>query len=151
MKSFTKLALAAAVLAVPFMAQADLKSMDDATLSNVTGQAGISISGTFSATVGKVALTQNGNALIQEDISLPSLTISDANPLKIDIITDTFDSKQKLQITLPAITGDIAIGSINLGTYSNGTLTSGKGTNDLGGQVISGLNLAGSTIKVWGH
>ena len=147
MKSFTKLALAAAVLAVPFMAQADLKSMDDATLSNVTGQAGISISGTFTASVDKVAITQGSNALIQEDISLPSLTISDANPLMVDIITDA--GTQKLQLTLPAISGDVVIGNIALGTYdkTNGLVSN----NSLGGQVISGLNLAGSVIKVWGH
>ncbi|HEC0376754.1 TPA: hypothetical protein R1R57_000891 [Pseudomonas aeruginosa] len=39
--------LATAVLAAPLLAHADLKAMDDGALSDVTGQAGISISGTF--------------------------------------------------------------------------------------------------------
>ena len=36
--------LATAVLAAPLLAHADLKAMDDGALSDVTGQAGISIS-----------------------------------------------------------------------------------------------------------
>lgn len=46
--------LATAVLAAPLLAHADLKAMDDGALSDVTGQAGISISGTFQGSVGAV-------------------------------------------------------------------------------------------------
>ena len=39
------------------LAHADLKAMDDGALSDVTGQAGISISGTFQGSVGAVTYT----------------------------------------------------------------------------------------------
>ena len=43
MKGFQKLALAAAIAAAPFAAQAELTAMDDALLSEMTGQAGVTI------------------------------------------------------------------------------------------------------------
>ncbi len=43
MKGFQKLALAAAIAAAPFAAQAELTAMDDALLSDMTGQSGITI------------------------------------------------------------------------------------------------------------
>ena len=49
MKSFKQLALAAAVLSTSFMAQAQMKSMEDAALSDVTGQDGIAITITTTA------------------------------------------------------------------------------------------------------
>ena len=39
MKKIKQLVLASAVLAAPFLAHADLKSMDDSALAGVTGQA----------------------------------------------------------------------------------------------------------------
>ena len=59
MKMFKQLALATAVLAVPFMAQAELKAMDDTALATVTGQDGISISGSFNGTIGSLVYTDN--------------------------------------------------------------------------------------------
>lgn len=64
--------LATAVLAAPLLAHADLKAMDDGALSDVTGQAGISISGTFQGSVGAVTYTDtdtNGGSLRLENIA----------------------------------------------------------------------------------
>src|SRR5690606_40624354 len=47
-----QLALAAAFLAVPFMAQADLRSLDDAALAGSRGQDGISLAGYFHRPIG---------------------------------------------------------------------------------------------------
>src|SRR5690606_28974740 len=49
-----QLALAAAFLAVPFMAPADLRSLDDAALAGISGQDGISIAGDFNGTIGAI-------------------------------------------------------------------------------------------------
>ena len=43
MKGFQKLALAAAIAAAPFAAQAELTAMDDSLLSEMTGQAGVTL------------------------------------------------------------------------------------------------------------
>ncbi|MFN2361305.1 MAG: DUF6160 family protein, partial [Marinobacter sp.] len=43
MKGLKKLALATAVAAAPFAAHAELQAMDDSTMGDVTGQAGVTI------------------------------------------------------------------------------------------------------------
>ncbi len=56
MKGFKKLALVAAISAAPF-AQAELTSIDDAALSDMTGQAGISIDLSAQVSIGSVEYT----------------------------------------------------------------------------------------------
>lgn len=93
--------LATAVLAAPLLAHADLKAMDDGALSDVTGQAGISISGTFQGSVGAVTYTDtdtNGGSLRLENISLPALTIDDTKPLTIDVVTTDIGGKSTQQL-----------------------------------------------------
>lgn len=147
MKSFKQLALAAAVLSASFMAQAELKSMDDASMSDVTGQAGISIAGDFSGSIGNVAYIDDGNKLNLAGISMSGFAIADANPLTVDVIDD--GGVQKLQIGLPAMTGTVTVANINIGgNYAGGTLTGGT---SIGGLAISDINMGGSAIRVWGH
>lgn len=121
--------LATAVLAAPLLAHADLKAMDDGALSDVTGQAGISISGTFQGSVGAVTYTDtdtNGGSLRLENISLPALTIDDTKPLTIDVVTTDIGGKstQQLAIGLPAITGDVTVGAIKVGDTSAASIGS---------------------------
>jgi len=147
MKSFKQLALAAAVLSASFMAQAELKSMDDASMSAVTGQAGISIAGDFSGTVGNVAYIDDGNKLNLSGISMTGFAIADANPLTVDVIND--GGTQKLEIGLPTMTGTVTVANINIGgNYAAGALTGGT---SIGGLAISDINMGGSAIRVWGH
>ena len=56
MKGFQKLALAAAISAAPF-AQAELTSIDDAALSDMTGQSGISIELSAQVSIGSIEYT----------------------------------------------------------------------------------------------
>ncbi len=144
MKSFKQLALAAAVLSTSFMAQAQMKSMEDAALSDVTGQAGISISGNFNQTIGSVTYADydgagaapEANQLTMETIKLQGFNISDTNPIKIDV------ENSKLQISMPEITGTLSVGAIKVG---------GAAAASIGSLAISDINMAGTTIKVWGH
>ncbi|MBX9753570.1 MAG: hypothetical protein K2X80_02360 [Pseudomonadaceae bacterium] len=154
MKSFKQIAFAAAVLAAPFMAQASMTSMDDSALSSVTGQDGISISGNFGGSVGNVKYTDGdtgGGSLNLTNIGFTGFTISDAAPLKIDVITTTIASvaTQQLAITMPTMTGTVTVGGIYVGgTYAAGSTT---GAASIGSLAVSDINMAGTTIKVWGH
>jgi hypothetical protein len=138
--NFKQLVLAAAVLAVPFMAQAGMTSMDDSALSAVTGQDGISISGSFNGSIGKVTYKDSGNSLNLNTITFTGFTILDTAPLMVDVIDGGTGIGQQLQITLPSITGTVEVASINMGTGAS-----------LGGVAISNIDMGGTTVKVWGH
>ena len=140
MMTLKKLALAAAVMAVPFVAQADLKALDDSDLAGVTGQAGISIAGNFDATIGSIVYTDTetgvsdgSNSLSLNTVTLSGFNIDEANPLTVDVVDNT------LEIGLPGINGGVAVDAVKIG---NGTI---------GGVAINGLDMAGSTVKIWGH
>ncbi len=157
MKSFKQLALAAAVLSASFMAQAELKSMDDASMSSVTGQAGISIAGNFSGSIGNVAYLDDGNKLNLNGITLTGFAIADESPLTIDVKSKTINgvATQQLEIGLPTMTGTITVSNINVGgNYTaavGNTPGSLSGGTSLGGLAISDINMGGSAIRIWGH
>ena len=141
-----QLVFASAVLAAPFLAHADMKSMDDAALSGITGQDGISIAGTFNAQIGAITYTDadtDGGALVLQGIHLPSVTIADNAPMTIDVVTTDVAgvATQQLAIGLPTVTGDVTVDAVKVGT----------GGASIGSLTVSNLNLAGSTVKVWGH
>ncbi|MCR4511394.1 DUF6160 family protein [Pseudomonas sp. 32.2.56] len=142
MKTLKQLALATAVLAVPFMAQAELKAMDDSSLSSVTGQAGISISGNFNGSIGKISYIDDGNSLNMETVAFSGFNISDSAPILVDVVSTDIGGTQtqQLQISLPTITGEVSVGAIRLGTGAS-----------IGGLAINDMNMAGTTVKVWGH
>jgi hypothetical protein len=153
MKTLKQLALATAVLAVPFMAQAELKAMDDTALSSVTGQDGISISGSFNGTIGSVVYTDgdtNGGSLRLETIAFTGFNIADNAPVKVDVVTTSITpsgggtavATQQLQISLPTITGQLSVGAIKVG---------GAGAASIGSLAVNDMNMAGTTVKVWGH
>lgn len=143
MKRFNQLALAV-LLTAPLLAQADLKTMDDSALAGVTGQDGISISGSFNGSIGSIVYTDgdtNGGSLRMETVSFDGFDISDDNPLMVDVVTNS-GGTQQLQISLPEMTGQLEVGAIKVGNSSAASL---------GSLAINDLNMAGSTVKVWGH
>lgn len=147
MKTLKQLALAAAVLAVPFMAQADLQMMDDSALATVTGQDGISISGNFNGTIGSIVYTDgdtNGGSLRMETIAFTGFNIADDAPVMVDVVTNDIGgtATQQLQISMPTITGQLSVGAIKVGDTTAASI---------GSLAISDLNMAGTTVKVWGH
>ncbi|NQD93092.1 hypothetical protein HP532_10575 [Pseudomonas sp. CrR25] len=147
MKTFKQLALAAAVLATPFMAQAELNAMDDSALATVTGQDGISISGNFNGTIGSVVYTDGdtgGGSLRMETVAFTGFNIADDAPVMVDVVTTNIggNATQQLQISLPTITGQLSVGAIKVGDTSAASI---------GSLAISDMNMAGTTVKVWGH
>jgi hypothetical protein len=144
MKTLKQLALAAAVLAVPFMAQADLKVMDDSALATVTGQDGISISGNFNGTIGSIVYTDgdtNGGSLRMETIAFTGFNIADDAPVMVDVVTNA-GGTQQLQVSMPTITGQLSVGAIKVGDTTAASI---------GSLAINDLNMAGTTVKIWGH
>lgn len=57
MKGFQKLALAAAIAAAPFAAQAELTAMDDSLLSEMTGQAGVTLDLNLDMSIAEIRYT----------------------------------------------------------------------------------------------
>ncbi|MCP8465692.1 DUF6160 family protein [Pseudomonas sp. ZM23] len=152
MKKIKQLVLASAVLATPFLAHADMKSLDDAALSGVTGQDGISIAGTFNAQIGKITYEDtdaSGGSLVLDGIHLPSVTIADNAPLTVDVVTTSITpsgggtavATQQLQLGLPSITGNVKVDAVRVGETGA----------SIGSLTVSNLNLAGSQVRIWGH
>ncbi|WP_339490671.1 DUF6160 family protein [Pseudomonas sp. EL_65y_Pfl2_R95] len=147
MKIINKFALAATVLVAPLMAQAELKAMDDSALATVTGQDGISISGEFNGSIGSVVYTDNdpaGGSLRLETIAFDGFNISDDAPILVDVVTTSIGGTdtEQLQIGLPAVTGQLSVGAIKVGSTTAASI---------GSLAVSDINLAGTTVKVWGH
>src|SRR5690554_4498579 len=80
MKLFQKSALALAIAAVPFLSVNAMEALDDATLSNMTGQAGVTIEttvdGTQGITIGSIEYTDTGSGATGGG----SLVINGVNP-----------------------------------------------------------------------
>jgi len=57
MKGLKKIALATAVAAAPFAAQAELKALNDSAMGNVTGQAGVTIELETKVSIGQFKYT----------------------------------------------------------------------------------------------
>ncbi|HTN34763.1 MAG TPA: DUF6160 family protein, partial [Marinobacter sp.] len=66
MKGLKKLALVAAIAAVPFAANADLKAMNDTAMSDVTGQAGVTIELETKVAIGQFKYTDEGSFAVND-------------------------------------------------------------------------------------
>ncbi|OZC36664.1 hypothetical protein B9Q17_16755 [Marinobacter vinifirmus] len=69
MKSLKKSALVLAIAGLPFVAQADLKPIDDAQMGSITGQAGVTIELETKVNIGEFRYTDEGSLAIK-DISI---------------------------------------------------------------------------------
>jgi uncharacterized protein DUF6160 len=65
MKGLKKIALATAVAAAPFAAQAELQAMDDSMMGNVTGQAGVTIELETQVSIGQFTYTDEGTFAVK--------------------------------------------------------------------------------------
>src|SRR5690554_5892281 len=61
MKGLKKIALATAIAAAPFASHAGMKALDDTTMGNVTGQAGVTIELETQVSIGKFTYTDEGS------------------------------------------------------------------------------------------
>ncbi len=142
MKGFQKLALVTAIAAAPF-AQAELTSIDDAALSDMTGQAGITIELSTHVSVGDITYTDTdglgtgAGTIVLDTIEFGgALAGSNFDEVKIDIDVDAeaglvihlggTDLEGILDGTNPVDFG-LRVGSVEIGTAAaaNVTLASG--------------------------
>jgi hypothetical protein len=133
MKGLKKIALVVAIAAAPFAANAELKAMNDTAMSDVTGQAGVTIELETKVSIGQFKYTDEGSFAVN-DIVLGGAGVAGAaghtdllDQLKIDIdIADTGNAKIHVG-TLDGLPIDwgMTVGSMNLeGTGGSTTLIS---------------------------
>jgi hypothetical protein len=130
MKTFKKIALVSAIATAPFMAQAELVSMDEALMGETTGQAGVTIEielGAGGIDIGSVVYTDEG-----------SVTLENINIGLAGTITQTVDvnAAGDLEITSTA-PGSVAI---TMGGTEFSALKLGGTNGD--SEIIGDLNLA---------
>lgn len=95
MKGLKKIALATAIAAAPFAANADLKALDDSAMGNVTGQAGVTIELETKVSIGQFKYTDEGSFAVN-DIVLggsgvaggPGTDLLDQLKIDIDVADD---------------------------------------------------------------
>ncbi|MBW0146379.1 DUF6160 family protein [Marinobacter arenosus] len=90
MKGLNKIALATAIAAAPFAANAELKAMNDSAMGNVTGQAGVTIELETKVSIGQFKYTDEGsfavNGIVLGGSGVAGGTGTDLlDQLKIDI------------------------------------------------------------------
>lgn len=164
MKGLKRIALITAVSAVATGAQAEYKVMDDAMMSQVTGQSGISIDLTAEVSVGEIAY-KDGGFIATRDIYLGGATggALDNVTMTVDVAGDAADiaaleaqngitgvGDGDLVIHIGATDGDVQnvdfglyIGEVSLeeSTYNAGQKYAGDlSTNTV---LLSNLSLAG--------
>jgi hypothetical protein len=146
MKTFQKIALVSAIAAAPFAAQAGLVSIEDAEMSNVTGQAGVTVDITIGGTgisVGEIEYTDEGS------VSIQNLTINNVNNLSQTIDVDA--EGNLLMGTTEVTDVQLAIGNSGADTtqFSAVALRSDSGeTTELVNNVKLNIDLGESTTQI---
>lgn len=95
MKGLKKIALATAVAAAPFAANADLKALDDSAMGNVTGQAGVTIELETKVSIGQFKYTDEGSFAVNNIVlggsgvaGGPGTDVLDQLKIDIDVLDD---------------------------------------------------------------
>lgn len=119
MKFLQKATLAAAIAAAPFAAQAELKALDDSTLSATTGQAGVTIEIDIAGdgiSIGEIEYTDEGS------VALENIQINNAD------ITQTIDvdADGNLLLGVSAI-NDLTVAVGNTAKSTDASLASASG------------------------
>lgn len=148
MKFLKKASLAAAIAAAPFAAQAGgMVALDDATMSDVTGQAGVTIEITIGGSgisVGEIEYTDEGS------VSLQNLRVNNVTNLTQTIDVDT---NGNLLLGMTGVNGmTLSLGDTAAdasGQYSAVALRSTAGeTTELVNNLDMTLNLGASTTTI---
>jgi hypothetical protein len=170
MNAFKKLALVAAMSSMAFAASA-MTSVDDADLSQVAGQDGVSIAANLNINIGSFVYTDT-DVSVGGSISFNGIAFTGAVAATLDIISNgTFltdasaanpnsvlgvtggaglsafqPTGDVVKIALPVVDTtkllNISVASIKMGNAS---------TKSFGSIAINKLNMAGTTAYVWAH
>lgn len=130
MKGLKKLVLVTAIAAAPVVANAQLKALNDSTLGNVTGQAGVTIELTSHMTIGQIKYTDDG-----------SLTINNVEVGGAGVTTNGAAAGYGTSLDDAAILIDIAANgdaTIDLGSISGNPIDWGTKVGSIGVQSSDG-------------
>ncbi|KZZ47617.1 hypothetical protein A3759_18250 [Thalassolituus sp. HI0120] len=153
MKFLQKATLAAAIAAVPFAAQAELKAMDDAMMSATTGQAGVTIDMNLAAGTGyedndattNDAAIQIGKITYKDGggVAINNIAIGSTNANTLKQVIDVQDNGQ-LEIVMTTTEAlNVRVGSVHL--QNNGDTVVGE---SLASDVNLNVSLGTTTTKI---
>ena len=167
MNSFKKLALVAAMSSVAFSASA-LTSVDDADLSQVAGQDGVSIAANLNVNIGSFVYTDTDSA--GGSISFNNIKFTGAVAATLDIINNaSFLADASGPSSILGVTGGtglsgfsptgdvvkIALPHVDTAKLLNISVQSirmgNAASKSFGSIAINNLNLAGTTAYIWAH
>src|SRR5690554_6603899 len=114
MKGLKKIALVAAIAAAPLASHAGMKALDDTTMGNVTGQAGVTIELETRVSIGEFTYTDEGSFVVS-DIEIGGANASGLVPGPVPGMATQSDLLDDLKIDIDiAEDGDavIHVGSI---------------------------------------
>lgn len=144
------IAASALMLGMASVANAELSSVSDEALADVTGQDGLTIDMQVKVAIGDIDYTDVGGGAGATDgtLNINTLEINDglgathalSGALDLTGLTVDVDGVNGVEIGLPAITGRISIGGISLGTATS-----------IGSVTITDLNMAGTSVNIRGH
>ncbi|MGK0248800.1 MAG: hypothetical protein ACI910_001533 [Oleispira sp.] len=146
MKFFQKIALVSAIAAAPFAVQADLTPMDDSLMSNITGQAGVTVEisiGGSGISIGEIEYVDEGSVLLQ------NVTLNNVNGLTQTIDVDA--EGNLLMVTSPVAGIALAIGDTTLdtsGQFSAVALKGTEGSTELVNNLNMTVSLGASTTQI---
>jgi hypothetical protein len=164
MNAFKKLALVAAMSSMTFAASA-MTSVDDADLSQVAGQDGVSIAADLNINIASFVYTDTDAA--GGSISFKDIKFTGAIAATMDIMSKAAWAGEAIGGTLGGLTGPdvgtfapagdvVRIGLPQITTtkllnISVARMEMGNSTASFGSIAINGLNLAGTTAYIWAH
>lgn len=159
MKGLKKIALVSAIAALSAGAQAELKALDDSSMGNLTGQAGISIDLTANVSIGEVAYKDEGFIAMRglkiggknventgvvgaENTDLDNLTIT------IDVAGDATDvAGLTAKYGIIGEINEVLLAEANDDPFVRGALGLPAGAVLTRAQLVAGLDALGKTVK----
>ena len=159
MKGLKKIALVSAIAALSAGAQAELKALDDSSMGNLTGQAGISIDLTANVSIGEVAYKDEGFIAMRglkiggknventgvvgaENTDLDNLTIT------IDVAGDATDvAGLTAKYGIIGEINEVLLAEANDDPFVRSALSLPAGAVLTRAQLVTGLNALGKTVK----
>jgi|SRR5690554_2073014 len=138
MKGLKKLALVAAIAAVPFAANADLKAMNDTAMSDVTGQAGVTIELETKVAIGQFKYTDDGSFAVND------IVLGGAGVTAIGAGAGFNDLLDQLKIDIDIADDGDAI--IHVGTLDGNPIDWGMTVGSM--ELLAGTNGTDSTTLI---
>jgi hypothetical protein len=178
MKSFKLTAIAAVVLSGFSLSASAMNTLADDSLSQVSGQDGVSIVADLNVNIGSVTYKDDGASLSLNDVNVKGLV-----PATIDVLTGgqtgtfmqaigtslagygasslltnggganvlalQYTGGDVVQIAFPKL--DVTGAEGALLSVSVGSITTGNGGASLGGLAIDKINMGGTKVWIYGH